>query len=231
MHPMDFISELEKVFIAHANSEKRMAMQAYMKNNFVFIGLPMPQRRALLKSVANKYSDTLQSNARNIALTLFEKPQREFHYCAIEILVKNISKNLVIDDISWIEKLLITHSWWDTVDTISKFLLGRYLAQFPEQSDAVIEKFSNSPTIWLNRSVLLFQLEYKENTNFNILKAACERFKNSHAFFIQKAIGWSLREFSKCNPEAVLHYVNTANLKPLSNKEALKTIEKQKNEF
>lgn len=224
---MDFITALEKEFKAQANTAQSMAMQAYMKNNFPFFGIPMPQRRAILKSVSITYSAEIKANARSLALQLYDKPQREFHYCAIELLIQNC-KRLVIDDIQWIEQLLLTYSWWDTVDTISKYLLGRYLVQFPEQTNTVIEKFSNAPNIWLNRSTLLFQLDYKKNTNFTILEAVCEHFKESNEFFIQKAMGWALREYSKINPIAVQNYVISTNLKPLSKKEALRIIEKQK---
>lgn len=224
---MDFITALEKEFIAKSDTAQSMAMAAYMKNHFQFFGIPMPQRRAILKSVSKIYSDDINSNARALALQLYEKPQREFHYCAIELLIQNC-KRLVIDDIQWIEQLLLTYSWWDTVDTISKYLLGRYLVQFPEQTDIVIEKFSNASNIWLNRSTLLFQLDYKKNTNFTILEAVCEHFKESNEFFILKAMGWALREYSKINPIAVQNYVMNTNLKPLSKKEALRIIEKHK---
>lgn len=225
---MDFITALEKEFIAQANTAQSSAMEAYMKNHFPFFGIAMPQRRAILKSVSAEYSDEIKANARALAFQLYEKPQREFHYCAIELLIKNCSKKLVLDDIHWIEHLLLTHSWWDSVDTISKYLLGRYLTQFPEQTNMVIEKFSNASNIWLNRSTLLFQLDYKKNTNFSILEAVCEYFKESNEFFIQKAIGWALREYSKINPITVQNYVISTNLKPLSKKEALRIIEKQK---
>lgn len=224
---MDFITALEKEFIAQADTAQSMAMQAYMKNHFPFFGIAMPQRRAILKSVSTEYSDNIKANARALAFQLYEKPQREFHYCAIELLIQNC-KSLVIDDIQWIEQLLLTYSWWDTVDTISKYLLGRYLVQFPEKTNMVIEKFSNASNIWLNRSTLLFQLDYKKNTNFTILEAVCDHFKQSNEFFIQKAMGWALREYSKTNPIAVQNYVISTNLKPLSKKEALRIIEKQK---
>lgn len=78
--------------------------------------------------------------------------------------------------------------------------------------------------MWLNRSVILFQLGYKEKTNFEILKEICLQHQNSTEFFIQKAIGWSLREYVKTNSEAVKNFVAVNNLKPLSKKEALKNL-------
>ena len=110
------------------------------------------------------------------------------------------------------------------MDTIAKNILGEYLLEFPLETESVIERFSNSDNLWLNRSAILFQLGYKQKTNFDLLKSECEKHKNSNAFFIQKAIGWALREYAKTNPEGVKNFVATSNLKPLSKKEALKNI-------
>lgn len=224
---MDFISALEIEFTAQSDTAQSMAMEAYMKNHFTFFGIPMPQRRVILKSVSTEYSNNIKANARTLAFLLYEKPQREFHYCAIELLIQNCSKKLALDNIHWIKRLLLTHSWWDTIDTISKYVLGRNLTQFPEQTTIVIVNFYKSSNIWLNRSTLLFQSDYKKNTNSNVLEAVCEHFKESNEFFIQKAIGWALRGYSKINPIAVQNYVVSTNLKPLSKKEALRIIEKQ----
>ena len=85
-------------------------------------------------------------------------------------------------------------------------------------------RFSNAENIWLNRSVILFQLGYKSQTDFNLLQSLCTKHSNSNEFFIRKAIGWALREYAKTDPEAVRGFVLQSNLKPLSKKEALKNI-------
>jgi 3-methyladenine DNA glycosylase AlkD len=146
------------------------------------------------------------------------------HYCAIEILIKNLKNNYIKDDIQLIEKLITTNSWWDSVDFLAKYLLGNYLLQFPEETDSVILKLSSSENMWLNRSAILFQLGYKEKTNFDVLKLVCEKHKMSTEFFIQKAIGWALREYAKTDPQAVRDFVSSSNLKKLSEKEALKNM-------
>lgn len=78
--------------------------------------------------------------------------------------------------------------------------------------------------MWLNRSALLFQLSYKEKTNFELLKSECEKHKHSNEFFIQKAIGWALRDYSRFNPIGVKNFVLSTNLKPLSSREALRLL-------
>jgi len=195
-----------------------------MKNNFSFLGIKTEKRRAIFKSTYEQNKVEIKSNFRIIAWELFQMKEREFHQVAIDLLVKESKKNFVIEDIKLIEKLIITNSWWDSVDTIAKYLLGGYLQQFPLETLKVIERFSNSKNMWLNRSAILFQLSYKEKTNFEILISECEKHKHSNEFFIQKAIGWALRDYSRFNPSGVTAYVNSTNLKPLSSREALRLL-------
>ena len=221
---MTFIKELEAALLEKKNGENAIPMEKYMKNNFVFLGIKTEERRTILNAILSNNKEEIKDNFRKIALELFLKKEREFHYCAIEILIKNLKNDYIKNDIQLIKKLLITNSWWDSVDTISKYILGEYLLQFSEETITVIEQFSNSDNMWLNRSALLFQLGYKKKTNADILFSECTKHSKSNEFFIQKAIGWSLREYGKTNPIAVKTFVSKTKLKRLSEKEALKNI-------
>jgi len=221
---MSFINELETAFQKNSNPENAFAMAKYMRNHFSFFGIKTDDRRRIFKTIWKENQKKVSKNPREIALKLYSKTQRELHYCAIEILIKQLKGNYEKEDILLIEKLLFTNSWWDSVDTISKNILGEYLLEFPLETKKVINHFSNSDNMWLNRSAILFQLGYKGKTNFELLQFECEKHKNSDEFFIQKAIGWALREYAKTNPEGVKNFVNNCNLKTLSKKEALKNI-------
>jgi 3-methyladenine DNA glycosylase AlkD len=98
------------------------------------------------------------------------------------------------------------------------------LLQFPEETHKVIARFSDANNLWLNRSAILFQLSYKDKTNFELLKSECKKHKHSKEFFIQKAIGWALRDYSRFNPTGVKEFVLSAQLKPLSSREALRLL-------
>jgi len=219
---MNFISSLEAAFQENSNAENAFAMAKYMRNHFSFFGIKTEDRRQIFKEVWKENKQEVDQNPREIALELYSKPERELQYCAIEILMKQLKGNYKKEDIKLIEKLISTNSWWDSVDTIAKNILGEYLLEYPLETDKVIARFSNSENMWLNRSAILFQLGYKQKTNFERLKSECKKHENSNEFFIQKAIGWALREYAKTNPEAVKNFVDTSNLKNLSKKEALK---------
>ena len=221
---MPFIESLETAFLENGNAENAVAMAKYMRNHFSFFGIKTVKRRLIFKAIWKENQKEVGENTRAIALELFGKQHREMQYCAIEILTKQLKGNYKKQDIQLIEKLITTNSWWDSLDTIAKFILGGYLLEYPLETKKVIELFSNSKNMWLNRSAILFQLGYKEKTNFDLLQSVCEKHKNSNTFFIQKAIGWALREYSKTNPRDVKKFVTNTDLKPLSKKEALKNI-------
>ena len=145
---MNFITELENEFKAKQHSENALPMAKYMKDLFPFFGIKTDERRAVFKSVCKKHSTEINNNARAIGWELFLKKERELQYCGIEIIINTLKNQYVVEDIIWIEQFLITNSWWDSVDTISKFMLGAYLQQFPSEIPTVVERFSNSENMW-----------------------------------------------------------------------------------
>ena len=221
---MSFITALEIAFQKNSSRELAIPMENYMKNHFPFYGIKTEERRLIFKEIWQEHQEEVKQNGREIALQLFVFKEREMHYCGIEILIKNLKKNYQIDDIQLIEKILTTNSWWDSVDTISKYILGEYLIEFPNETKKVIIRFSDADNMWLNRAAILFQLGYKQKTNTELLFQQCIKQAHSKEFFIQKAIGWALREYGKCYPNEVKSFVNQTTLKPLSKKEALKNI-------
>ncbi len=186
---MLFIAQLENTFVEKSDTENAFAMAKYIRNKFDFFGIKTPKRRQLFKEMYKENEQEVASNLRSLATLLFEKTQREFHYCAIEILTKELYNKYKKDDAELIEKLITTNSWWDTVDAISKNILGQYLTEFPDCTTSTISKFSNANNMWLNRSAILFQLGYKDKTDFSLLKVICIKHKSSSEFFMQKAIG------------------------------------------
>jgi len=221
---MPFIKKIKQSFEANENVGYGQKQSDYLKNNFPCYGIQTQARREILKNCTSVYKDEIKANFRNMCWELYQFPHREMHHVAIDIFIKEIKKNYQVEDIALIEKLITTNSWWDSVDTLAKYAVGGYLETFPEKTYPIIEEFSNSDNMWLNRTAIIFQLGYKEKTDFDLLVSECEKHKHSNEFFIQKAIGWALREYGSVNPSGVLEYVNRTNLKPLSKKEAIRKI-------
>ena len=217
--------QLELEFEKNRNEQEAQGMSRYMKNRFVYFGIKKPQRALIQKKwFSITPTDLTHDDKRELVLELWQKEQREFHYVAMDFMAKWKDNDILLEDYNFIEFLLTNHSWWDSVDTLASNYLGRYLRVFPEQREVVIKSWRKSENRWLRRSCLIFQLLYKSQTNFELLKGLINQFKHEKEFFIQKAIGWSLREYAKTNPVSVRNFVEESGIQGLAKREALKHI-------
>ncbi len=213
-------------FEANSNPKIAEKQKAYLKNKFNFYGLKAPlrkelQRPFLLKSNLPNKPETIET----IKTVLYKIDKRELHYFSIEWFLK-YKKEYDIDDIDFIKFLIGTNSWWDTVDTISSNICGAYFLRMPQQRETILPQWISSNDFWFNRSAILFQLKYKTLTNTNWLQKSMEPHFSSKEFFLQKAIGWALREYAKTNPEWVKNYLlkNQDKMANLSVREATKHL-------
>lgn len=221
----DFTQELIQIYAENANHDTALQQKAYMKDQFAFFGLKAPERRQLHRPFLQKKHLPEKDVAVQIAKELYAQPQRELHYFAIELMAKYV-KSYEKKDIHWIEFLITHNSWWDTVDFVAAKIAGAYFNLFPEQITIVTQKWINSGNLWLQRSALLFQLKYKENTNEELLAKYILQLADDDDFFIRKSIGWILREYAKTHADWVKNFVqqNVDKLSELSKKEALRNM-------
>ncbi|MBC2388958.1 DNA alkylation repair protein [Listeria booriae] len=202
-----------------ADSDEKQAMEQYMRNQFVFLGLRSPVRRVLYREFVAEHGKPQDVIA--VARDLYGQPEREFRYMAIDMLSKVVKKQ-PREMLDFYEQLIVTEPWWDTVDLLASTLVGGHLQLYPDMIEAHNTKWIDGDDIWLARTAILFQLKYKDKTDAALLFANCEKWLDSDEFFIQKAIGWALRQYAKFDANAVLAFVESHDLAPLSRREALK---------
>ena len=201
-------------------------MKKYMKDKFEYFGIQTKLRRVLTKPFLRKAGLPPIDNMDRLVKKLWDKPQREFQYFGIE-LVEMYIKQLNKSNLPLIEFLITNKSWWDTVDGISTRVVGDLFRNYPELIVPFTEKWMASGNMWLQRTAVLFQLKYKSRTDTELLFKYIIALFGSKEFFINKAIGWALREYSKTDPDLVIKFVASHNLAPLSKREALKVINKK----
>ena len=155
--------------------------------------------------------------------SLWAAPQREFHHSAIDIMQKQV-RSINESDIALLEELIVTKSWWDTVDGLSSWIVGPYFLKFPKHKAEITDQWTVHDNMWLRRASIIFQLGYKEKTDTELLFRHIRLNLGSKEFFINKAIGWALREYAKTDAEAVMQFVSTTELSPLSRREAMKHL-------
>ncbi len=219
----DYIITLETEFQNQGNPENAVKQKRYLKNKFEFFGLTTPQRRSIQKPFLQKEYLPSKTKLKNIIIELWQKPEREFQHFALDLSYKYL-KQIEEDDIELFEYMILNKSWWDTVDGVAPKLVAEYFKKFPQQRETYTSKWLNSGNIWLQRSSLIFQLFYKEDLDTLFLEHAINQLLKSKEFFINKAIGWILRQYSRTNPGWVEEFVDKTELSGLSKREALRLI-------
>ncbi|MCC6816321.1 MAG: DNA alkylation repair protein [Saprospiraceae bacterium] len=198
-------------------------MAAYMRNQFVYYGISSPQRKEICKKYFTAKLIDDQKSIQEFVELCWSQDEREWKYIALDFSLKYLQSSM-LDLIPYYEKLVTDQPWWDTVDSIAPNMLGRLLKDDSNLRRLKQREWIDSDNFWIQRTAIILQLMYKKETDFDILKELILRRANSKEFFVQKAIGWSLRQYSKINPKAVIHFVDRNTLAPLSRREALKLI-------
>ena len=219
-----YVTSLKTLFEQHADPVQAVPMKKYMRDQFEYLGIKSPQFKALMKDFIAVNGTPPLKDLDVILRELWALPQREFQYVAASLLGRS-EKELPAKFIQTIEYLLVTKSWWDTVDTISGGALGVHFKRFPEVREKHLAKWRASNNFWLRRAAILFQLNYKKETDFDLLCEIIRENLDSKEFFINKAIGWSLRQYARIDPKAVTKFVKATPLHPLSRREAMKHLE------
>jgi len=220
-----YVKQLKALLEQHANPAQAPAMKKYMRDQFEYLGIKTPQSKALQKEFYTNNGLPNISELDRVVRELWDLPQREYKYVAMSLMDK-FEKKLPVEFIQTIEHLIVTESWWDTVDLIATHQVGTMFKKYPKVKEKYLKKWRSSNNIWLRRTTILFQLLYKKETDFDLLCELINENLGSDEFFINKAIGWSLRQYAKTNPKAVKKFVKeTKELNPLSRREAMKHLE------
>ena len=218
---MDF-NKLYEEMIRHKNEEQAQKMSKYMLNKFEYIGIKTPKRRKIFKNFFKEYKNEEKIDWEFVN-KCWENKYREFQYIAADYL-KNMKDKLTIDDIPKFKQLILKKSWWDTIDNLD-MTIGA-LALKDSNVNKILLEWSLDENIWLRRIAVNHQLLRKEKTNTELLEKILKNNLGQTKFFINKAIGWALRDYSKTNPNWVKNFIekNREKMAKLSIREASKYL-------
>ena len=218
---MDF-NKLYEEMIQHKNEEQARQMSKYMLNKFEYIGIKTPERRKIFKNFFKEYKNEEKINWEFVN-KCWENKYREFQYVGADYL-KNMKDKLTIEYIPKLKQLILEKSWWDTIDNLD-MTIGA-LALKDSNVNKILLEWSIDENIWLRRIAIDHQLLRKEKTNTELLEKVLENNLGQAEFFVNKAIGWALRDYSKTNPEWVKNFIekNKEKMAKLSIKEASKYL-------
>lgn len=214
--------QLTKQFQQAKNQDNAQKMSAYMKDKFMFFGIPSKGRRTLYKDMINQ-SKKEKIIDWSLLYHCFEQEHREYHYFVADYLEAH-QKQLVYEDIVKMMPFVKTKQWWDTIDRFAR-IIGRIGLHDNRVADLMLS-WSMDEDIWLNRIAIDHQLGRKAQTDTVLLEKIILNNLGTNEFFINKAIGWSLRDYSKHNAQWVNRFIEQygEKMSSLSLREAKKYL-------
>ena len=209
---------------ARANPDKAAPMAAYMKTEMPFYGVQKPGRREVLRALEQFRPQSLAEYRAGV-LALWGRPHREEKYLAIA-WARRWNDFIRLETLDLYERLIREGAWWDLVDGVAPYLVGQLLLEHRRDLTAVMKAWIHDDDLWIRRSALISQLRHKAQTDAGLLFEFCVDRASEREFFIRKAIGWALREYSKSAPERVADFLaeHREVLSPLSFREGNKVL-------
>jgi 3-methyladenine DNA glycosylase AlkD len=203
----EFVFSLAPGLFSLGDRKRAIGAQAYMKEIAPFIGVATPERRSLVKKIAKGMNAPTSKELGVTARKLWKLEEREFQYAAndlIDIHIGVADKNFLAEHV---EYLLTTKPWWDTVDGLGSIAVSPLTDKYG--CEKLIDKWNNSPNMWLNRAAIQHQRGRKYETDVKLVLQYCDDHSDSNEFFIVKAIGWALRDIAKIAPRDVRDFLKS----------------------
>ncbi len=201
-------------------------MAAYMRDQFSFFGIPAPAQRRLAATALRGLPAPAEADVVAFTAACWAAPERELQYAACDYAIRHV-RRCGAGFLDHTRFLLTTNSWWDTVDALAAGVVGPLVTAHPPLA-TVMDDWIDDQDQWLARTAIIHQLHAKDGTDTARLFSYCARRAGDREFFIRKAIGWALREYSKTDAAAVRRFVAThPELSPLSAREALKWLQRK----
>jgi len=218
------LERLIRVYSAARDPDRAVQAAAYMRDQFPFLGIATPARRALNRTVVAGLPRPTRPELQEVVLACWKLPEREYQYFACDWLRTNVAVPGP-EFLPVVRTLITTKSWWDTVDALATRVVGGLVQRHPVLN-AEMDRWAADPDLWVARTAILHQLHYGSRTDTDRLFGYCTQQAAHPDFFIRKAIGWALRHYARTDPEAVRRYVQDHRvvLSPLSIREASKHL-------
>jgi 3-methyladenine DNA glycosylase AlkD len=218
-------------FVTHglakkADPDKGLRMQAYMKTDMPFYGVQKPGRRPIVSELIKRFPPGSNDEYRKLVLGLWDLPHREEKYVALSA-ARKFGPFITPANLDLYRRLIVEGSWWDLVDEVATHLIRSLVLDYPLETWPMVDSWIADEDLWLRRTAIICQVGAKERTDPDRLFAFCERRAPEKEFFIRKAIGWALREYSKTDPSAVVGFVESHRdeLSGLSRREATRLLD------
>jgi 3-methyladenine DNA glycosylase AlkD len=159
------LPRLRKALRQAADPARALIMQAYMKSEMPYHGVPTPLLRQICKAAFADVEFPTANEWHGQVLGLWRAAQfREERYAAIFLTRdKRALRYQTLSAMKIYEELIVTGAWWDYVDEIASNRVGPILRDHPAPMRRKMLAWSRSADMWKRRTAILCQLGSKAN--------------------------------------------------------------------
>ena len=198
--------------------------KAYHKSRWKHWGVPTPQMVLVIRQVVGTLG---QAESLRLSGRLWRASVWDLKIASLRLLA---NKALAPDEGMWALAMqrMDDLDGWAVADNLAD-VASRCLVADPGRLD-VVEGWVASPHLWTRRASLVFTLPWtKAGRDPERMLAWAARLTTDREWFIQKAIGWWLRELSKRDPERVRRFLadHGAALGGVARREAIKYLDER----
>jgi 3-methyladenine DNA glycosylase AlkD len=215
----DVLRVSRRALIPGTDGDEAQAMAAYMKHIAPFLGVRSAPRRLALRRAWRELDAPTNSELGDACVLLMNQREREYHYAAYDLVETYIATADETFLVEYVEDLLTTKSWWDTVDGFGSAAVSPLCWRY--DASELVHRWSRSPNMWLNRAAIQHQRGWKGDTDIEFVLSICDAHSSSREFFVAKAIGWALRDLARLDAHAVRAFLHEhPQLSPVAVREA-----------
>jgi 3-methyladenine DNA glycosylase AlkD len=219
-----FVREAVKALKPLADAQKAVGMAAYMRGQFVYLGVSTPDHRAAIGPLIREFKPESAVELCAAVDALWKKREREYQYVALGLLGR-YNAVLSAADMPWLLGLVQQKSWWDTVDSLAK-TVGAVVRQSGAKGKQQMDRAARHKDFWVRRIAMLHQLGWRGETDTARLFDYARLLAPEKEFFIRKAIGWGLRDYAWHDWRAIEAFLQAEGkqFSGLTRREAAKNI-------
>lgn len=217
-----FTQEILLALRAIGNDEEAHEMSKKAREQFDFLGVKLVPRREVTYPIFDKYPPKDDAELVSRIEDMWTQPYREIQYAACDYLFRH-RRMLGGQHLVFLKKLIKTRAWHDTVDTLASCILGDLILRLPVLRTK-ITSWIRDPNIWVRRSVIIFQIQYKDRTDWDLLRQCCLSCAKDDDYYIRNGIRRALSEYARINPTEVRRFVQDNTFAEQTTQEILRWI-------
>ena len=202
-------NELATELEAGGSEDRAVNEKRYLKSELRHYGVSVPVIRKLARRFAREHKDVSKAELIGLTTELWDRHVYELRKLAVNILAARVEV-LDVSDVDFVEGLLRRSHTWALIDDLSMNVVAPMLSSSPD-AERIRSRWSEDDDFWVRRTAMLALLPRLRRglDGWDEFAGYADAMLDEEEFFIQKAIGWVLREVSKHSPDLVFEWMQT----------------------